>query len=374
MNLILFLSFNRSLKDWYNEKTLSRELFYYSNFSKKYNIKISIFSYGDSTDYQYLKNTNLDVITLYRKKKRKSKFINFFYSIFFIIKNRKIFKKFVIMKTNQNYGSWLAILLKIIYPKMILVSRNGYDLYFNKIQDGNFIKSLLAYIICFLSYKLSDHIFVSSSYLKKFVSKKFKINLSKITILSNYINTNQFKPLNLKKRKRKSVLYVGRFEPEKNLFDLIYTFSNTDYSLEFYGHGTLENDLKQYAKINNTKLKIFKPVKNFLLPRVYNKYEFFILNSIYEGNPKVLLEAMSCKLICLGKNVNGINDIIANNCNGILFDQSTSVLNKIKLLKKNSLKFKIGNNSRKYILNNHTFEIIQYKEINIYEKLFKRKN
>ena len=80
MNLILFLSFNRSLKDWHKEKTLSRELFYYSNFSKKYNIKISIFSYGDLTDCQYLKNTNLDVITLYRKKKEK--FINFFIQFF----------------------------------------------------------------------------------------------------------------------------------------------------------------------------------------------------------------------------------------------------------------------------------------------------
>ena len=83
---------------------------------------------------------------------------------------------------------------------------------------------------------------------------------------------------------------------------------------------------------------------------------------------------MSCKLICLGKNVNGINDVIINNYNGILFDQSASFLNNINLLKKNSLKSKIRNNCRKYILNNHTFEIIQNKEKNIYEKLFKRKN
>ena len=43
---------------------------------------------------------------------------------------------------------------------------------------------------------------------------------------------------------------------------------------------------------------------------------------------------MSCKSICLGKNVNGINDVIINNYNGILFDQSASFLNNINLLKK----------------------------------------
>ena len=70
------------------------------------------------------------------------------------------------------------------------------------------------------------------------------------------------------------------------------------------------------------------------LPNLMNKYEFLILFSYYEGNPKILLEAMSCGVCPIVSNVTGINNIISNKKhNGLIFE-----LNEIKKLKKYFLK------------------------------------
>ena len=66
---------------------------------------------------------------------------------------------------------------------------------------------------------------------------------------------------------------------------------------------------------------------HFLL---YQKYKYYFIPSFYEGNPKVLIEAMSKGCIVLASNISNHTEIIKNNNNGIIFD-----LNKGSL--KNSL-------------------------------------
>ena len=66
----------------------------------------------------------------------------------------KIFKKFDIFKTNQNYGSWLAVFAKIIYGKP-LVARAGYDLFiFHYLKKIHL--SITSYFICLFIYKFSN--------------------------------------------------------------------------------------------------------------------------------------------------------------------------------------------------------------------------
>ena len=49
-----------------------------------------------------------------------------------------------------------------------------------------------------------------------------------------------------------------------------------------------------------------------------------------EGNPKTLLEAMSCGLACIGSNIPGINQIITHKKNGYLCNlDSKSIANAV---------------------------------------------
>ena len=47
MNILIILTFNKSLKQWNSEGTLSREIKYYERLSKISNSKITFLSYGD---------------------------------------------------------------------------------------------------------------------------------------------------------------------------------------------------------------------------------------------------------------------------------------------------------------------------------------
>ena len=103
--LLVFLTFKSSLSLWNNTGLLDRELKYYEELSKKKKLDITLFSYGDNHDQKILRNRNsiLCLITLCNNYKNKNNFSIFFYSIFFIIKNKKIFNKFDYFKSNQLY-------------------------------------------------------------------------------------------------------------------------------------------------------------------------------------------------------------------------------------------------------------------------------
>ena len=119
------------------------------------------------------------------------------------------------------------------------------------------------------------------------------------------------------------------------------------------------------------KIIIKGNIQNNKLPSIYNKHNIFFLNSKAEGQPKSLLEAMSCGLIVIGKNSPGINEIIKHKKNGFLLNSNNSNLNEIfKIIKSKNLRnYKMPLQARKYILNNHS--IMKYIEIEkkIYKKI-----
>jgi glycosyltransferase involved in cell wall biosynthesis len=73
-------------------------------------------------------------------------------------------------------------------------------------------------------------------------------------------------------------------------------------------------------------------VPNSELPAVLNRYRWYILPSLHEGMPKTLLEAMACGLVCIGTDVDGINQIIEDGVNGYLAEgtQADALVEVIK--------------------------------------------
>ena len=299
MKILVFLTYNRTLKNWQEDGTLSRELNYYAKLSHKLSAEITFFSYANYDESNILKNfKNLSVISIY--KDTDSKKINkFIYPFYFILKNKNNFKKFNFIKTNQNLGSWNAVFLKILLKKIKLISRSGFDLYhFSLIKKKNIIKS---YLICFVIYHFSNKIITTTDFYEDFISKKFFLSKKKIVVLPNFIDTKFFRKTNIKKYSSK-ILFVGRLTEQKNLFELLDFFSNTCFEVDIVGDGNQKNELLNYSKKINCKLSIKQShIHNYELSDLYNKYQYFGLFSHYEGNPKVLLEAMSCGLICFVK-------------------------------------------------------------------------
>ena len=362
MKIIVFLTYNRSLENWKEDGTLDRELKYYSILSNKLNAEITFFSYASQDESFLLKNYNkLFVISIYSGIKRK-KFNKFFYPFFYILTNKKKFEKFNFIKTNQNLGSWNAVFLKILFKEKILISRSGFDLYhFAKIKKKNVIKS---YLINVLIYHFSNKIIITTDFYKKFISKNFFVTKKKIFVIPNFIDQKIFYKKNFKKLSS-NVLFVGRFTKQKNLFELLDFFSNTNLDVDFVGDGDLKNELLMYSKKINCNLSfIDQKIDNFDLPNLYNNYQYFALFSNYEGNPKVLLEAMACGLICFVKNSVGINNIIQHKVNGYIVDS----LNKDDLsnIFNNKYNERISKLAIEYIRENHNINLISDLESNLY--------
>lgn len=369
MNLLLCFSFNVALKDWFEKGFLDREINYYENLSLRSGINITFLTYGDDLDFNYLpSNSKINVIPIFSKKKRsKYKIINFFRSISYLIQNKDLFAKYDLFKTNQNYGSWLGVLLKIIHKKK-LISRGGYDLFHFSILKKNPIKILISYLVCLFIYKNSDLIFVPTLFYKTFIKKYFFIK-NNVFLIPNYIDTNVFTPT-ISNKSLKKILFVGRLVKQKNIINILKAFSNTDFSIDILGSGPEKKKIINYIKRKKVKVNFLKNIPNSKMPDLYNQYHFFILFSLYEGNPKTLLEAMSCGLCVIGSNSPGINNVISKN-NGLILNLSDYFNIPIQLNKiiNTNLLNHIKINARDHIISKYSINNIIQEEIYQIKKL-----
>jgi len=319
-------------------------------------------------------------------KSRIPKF-HFIKSLFIPLILKTEFVNVDIIKTNQIDGSWIACIAKIIFNKKVII-RAGFDKLRRHLVLANKkgIKNLLKYVLDyfwiyineFLAYKIADGIILTSNQDIAFIIKAFKLNnrykKNIIQNFSNYVDITIFKPLNVPK-KDKHILFIGRLTEQKNLFNLIKAFKDLDeFYLDIIGVGSLKNKLIDKAKRLGIQINFLGVYPNHKLPEIINQYEIFILPSYWEGNPKVLLEAMSCGLSCIGSNIQGINNIIKHKENGYFCELTpTSIKNAILDLYKNeSLRKQIGINARKYILENCSLKILSEKEYLFYKEVLRR--
>ena len=83
---------------------------------------------------------------------------------------------------------------------------------------------------------------------------------------------------------------------------------------------------------------------------------FFIQLSIYEGNPKTILEAMSAGCIVVVSNIPNNEDIVKDGINGFLISHDENPVEKIKNIQKLHDLHLISKNAQDYITNNHDFK------------------
>ncbi|MBO5579878.1 MAG: glycosyltransferase family 4 protein [Prevotella sp.] len=97
----------------------------------------------------------------------------------------------------------------------------------------------------------------------------------------------------------KRVLFVGRFEEQKNIGELINIWQlvhskHPDWRLDLYGDGALWEKYKQEADALNINIEVHKPSSQIM--DVYRRSSIFVLLSLYEPFGLVIPEAMSCGL------------------------------------------------------------------------------
>jgi glycosyltransferase involved in cell wall biosynthesis len=377
-SLCLFFTRAVTLKKWVESGLLSRENVFYEQFINSHFFeKIYWVTYGHNDDYfaktlykNNMLNSNIHILS----KPRIYNFLPlgcFLYSFFAPLHHRKSIKKCRYIKSNQIDGGWTALIASLLFKKLLII-RCGYGAS-SHFRGKAFFKYSFFKITEYFLYKYSNSVIVTSKHESDYIKESFPgINP---LIVSNYVDTRLFHPRNIKKSKC-NFLFVGRLSKDKNLFSLIKAFSNKSLSLDIYGSGELKEDLYKSSFECNSQVNFKGSVANNMLPKIYNKYKYFILTSYREGMPKALLEAMSSGCVCIGTNVVGINEVIVNGENGFLIDGNDTVsISKFldsRIFDKDSKT--ITRNARKNIISNYSLEQVVKKEKKIYMKLLRNEN
>jgi glycosyltransferase involved in cell wall biosynthesis len=372
---VLFFTRNVSLKQWYESGLLSREKGIYElMLERNYYDKIYWLTYGveDKLLAIQLKkegvlDKRIEILDLPKFLNNKTGRLFFLFFPYFFY--HKLLKKALFYKTNQMDGAISAVISKVLYRKKLLL-RTGFVLSYNIHQKyDNSILYVASSILEYINYNIADNIIVTSDFAKKYIIKKYRLNHLKIKVLGNYILTNKF--YDEKRIRQKRLLFVGRLEEEKNIFNLLDAVKQTSLGIDIFGEGTLKQKITNYIINNKIDAFLFGKIDNSELTSIYNSYEYYILPSLYEGMSKTLLEAMSCGCICLVSNVPGNVEIIEHKYNGLVIDgtNSNSIVKAINMCLNRQVSLKgIKLRARETILNRFSLNFILNGEHEIVSK------
>lgn len=369
LRLGLFFTWDVSLSLWQEKGLLQREIKLYEALVKK-GVDVTFFTWGSERDAEIATALpSIKVVPLHKKiPYPNNKILRAMLSVFVPFVAYKEIRQCDILKTNQMWGGWSAVLSKVICRKP-LIARCGFELMDFTIRQGHGkLRQAFTWLISWITYAAANQIVVATYEDKEFVHKTFWMKSDKINIHPNWIDTKIFAPKDVK-QKENTILYVGRLNAQKNLDALLEAVAQTPYTLDLVGDGELRADLENRAEELGTKANFLGFVANDTLPQLYNEYPVYILPSHYEGNPKTLLEAMSCGRPVIGADVSGIASVVSHEETGLLCaEDAGSIKNALdQLMSDTGLQKELGANARKQIQNNQTLGKIVTKEKVLYE-------
>jgi len=326
---------------------------------------ISIVALRRSKKYFYkdeLQSLGIKIIDFNKKKAS--------FAMFDLIKYLLTQKPNIIFSTVYNI-EFISAICCLFYKGDQFIIRKASFLYNKSILFGFIKKDLFQNII-------ADKIVVLTDEMKKYVSPK-KYGNSKIFVIPNMIDKKRIiskitkTPLHdlMHEKDEIVIINIGRLVYQKGHDILIKAFSKLleEYSnirLIIIGDGVRKKYLEKLAN------EIAPGKVNFLGNKV-NPYKYlyysdiFVLSSIYEGFPNVILESFCCKTPVISFDCpTGPSEIIENFKTGLLVDSySISQLsNRIELLIKNR-------KLRKFLANNAFSAVEKYSMDNIGSKYIK---
>ncbi len=132
----------------------------------------------------------------------------------------------------------------------------------------------------------------------------------------------------------KILMFIGRLHPVKRLDLLLQAAAKLDeqFKLFIVGTGVLEGELRKTAQSLGISDKvIFTGAVHYSdVPKYMNMADLIVMTSSVEGQPRVLIEAMSCGTPAVGTAVFGIKDTIEEGVTGYLTsDDPTDIADKI---------------------------------------------
>lgn len=302
-----------------------------------------------------LRKTNVELVFF---RRFKSKYFSYFNSLIWFVLNLNRFSFVYLFYPNSfSFVLFLSKLYKINYGFYIRGQKglSGYSFKFFA-ENASIITSV-------------------SPFFKSYFKKSF--DFSKFFTIYPMLNFNFSSSFQKPAKSKKvfNILFVGRVEVEKGiweLFDFIKMVDGNSFNFDIVGFG---NQFEEFSeRINSeslTHVKIHGALDNEIsLHEIYSQADILILPSYHEGFPRVLYEAMFYKVAIITSMVGSIPYLMKNdyNCIGLESITGLDIYNSVLKLTSDSLfYFKIVNSAHHTLFSylkennvNHEDRIINY--------------
>lgn len=160
--------------------------------------------------------------------------------------------------------------------------------------------------------------------------------------IPNGVETERFKPIDRPKNPKIKVLFIGRLIPRKGFHRVVRALSHVrelskvPFEVEVVGTGAHRLELDELSeKLGVSDLiRYVGSVPYDKLEESYQYADIFVLMSLSEGMPSVILEAMGCALPVIASDVGGNNEIVHEGRNGFLIqgDDIALLAQKLSML------------------------------------------
>ncbi|MFP4015149.1 MAG: glycosyltransferase family 4 protein [Chitinispirillaceae bacterium] len=200
-----------------------------------------------------------------------------------------------------------------------------------------------------------------------------------VTTISNGIDCGYFEPGCMKKDNVFRYLFVGRFQKQKDISELIAAFrilSGKDHrrtELHLVGDGPMMDSVRDCMTEANLekRVKFHGWMKKEEVRELLQTCDCFVNPSHYEGMPNAVLEAMACAMPVVASDVMGNRDIVYDGETGLLYTKGdvgmlAEKLEFVLIYPKAALL--LGRNARKYVRQHHSWKAIALAYCRLLEK------
>lgn len=151
---------------------------------------------------------------------------------------------------------------------------------------------------------------------------------SEFLLIPNGVETDRFKPIERPANAKVKILFIGRLIPRKGFQRVVKALPRVreltaaPFEVEVVGTGEYQRELDTLAASLGVSdlIKYVGTVPYDQLEPAYQYADIFVLTSLSEGMPVVILEAMGCGLPVLASDVGGNNEIVKEGQNGYLIN------------------------------------------------------
>lgn len=237
------------------------------------------------------------------------------YIIWLIIKRNEILKDDVIVSFHFT-SNIINIIIKMFKKNKAIICERQYSKnYFGW-------KNIIVWPLISILYNKADKIICNDVEIEYELKRFYNIK-NRIVVLNNlFVPPKDIIEKNEDRDKKFKFITIGRLSKEKNVIDCIKAFeliSDKNNELIIIGKGKQEKYLKKYVNKKGIN-KFVKFIGNTNNPYKYlNNSDLFIMTSLNEGFPNVVLEAMYYGLPIISyKYKAGISTILSDGKYGVL--------------------------------------------------------